>query len=113
SYNARRIATMSGREEYPPNEGDATVDKLKNWFQITPAVRVEFNIGDKDFTSQLVDVQKANPDVIAFFGNPAEAAIAMRQAKELGLKQPFFVGSNMVDPGLVTVAKTSAAGVSG
>ncbi|TMG83057.1 MAG: hypothetical protein E6H76_15255 [Betaproteobacteria bacterium] len=80
---------------------------------MAPAVRVEFNIGDKDFTPQLVEVQKANPDVIAFFGNPAEAAIAMRQAKELGLKQPFFVGSNMVDPGLVTVAKSSAEGVMG
>jgi len=104
---------MSGREEYPRNEGDATVDKLKNWFQITPAVRVEFNIGDKDFTSQLVEVQKANPDVIAFFGNPAEAAIAMRQAKELGIKQPFFVGSNMVDPSLINAAKSNAEGVMG
>ena len=37
----------------------------------------------------------------------------MRQAKELGLKQPFFVGSNMVDPALVTAAKTSAEGVTG
>jgi branched-chain amino acid transport system substrate-binding protein len=70
-YKAKRIAIMSGREEYPRNEGDATVDKLKNWFQMAPAVRVEFNIGDKDFTPQLVEVQKANPDVIAFFGNPA------------------------------------------
>ena len=41
---------MSGREEYPRNEGDATADKMKNWFQMAPAVRVEFNIGDKDFT---------------------------------------------------------------
>ena len=113
NYKAKRIAIMSGREEYPRNEGDATVDKLKNWFQMAPVARVEFNIGDKDFTPQLVDVQKANPEVIAFFGNPAEAAIAMRQAKELGLKQPFFVGSNMVDPSLVTVAKTSAEGVTG
>ena len=112
-YKAKRIAIISGREEYPRNEGDATVDKLKSWFQMAPAVRVEFNIGDKDFTPQLVDVQKSNPDVIAFFGNPAEAAIAMRQAKELGLKQPFFVGSNMVDPGLVTAAKSSAEGVMG
>ena len=112
-YKAKRIAIMSGREEYPRNEGDATVDKLKNWFQITPAVRVEFNIGDKDFTSQLVEVQKANPDVIAFFGNPAEAAIAMRQAKELGIKQPFFVGSNMVDPSLINAAKSNAEGVMG
>ena len=112
-YKGRRIAIMSGREEYPRNEGDATVDKLKSWFQVAPVVRVEFNIGDKDFTPQLVDVQKANPDVIAFFGNPAEAAIAMRQAKELGLKQPFFVGSNMVDPSLVNAAKANAEGVIG
>jgi branched-chain amino acid transport system substrate-binding protein len=110
---SKRIAIMSGREEYPRNEGDATVDKLKNWFQLAPVSRVEFNIGDKDFTAQLVTVQKANPDVIAFFGNPAEASIAMRQAKELGLKQPFFVGSNMVDPALVTAAKASAEGVTG
>jgi branched-chain amino acid transport system substrate-binding protein len=60
-----------------------------------------------------VQVQKANPDVIAFFGNPAEAAIAMRQAKELGLTQPFFVGSNMVDPALVSAARQSAEGVAG
>ena len=112
-YKAKRIAIMSGREEYPRNEGDATVDKLKTWFQAAPVARVEFNIGDKDFTPQLVEVQKANPEVIAFFGNPAEAAIAMRQAKELGLKQPFFVGSNMVDPALVTAAKASAEGVTG
>jgi len=112
-YPGKRIAIMSGREEYPRNEGDATVDKLKTWFSVAPSVRVEFNIGDKDFTSQLVEVQKANPDVIAFFGNPAEAAIAMRQARELGLKQPFFVGSNMVDPSLVMAAKSNAEGVVG
>ena len=112
-YKAKRIAIMSGREEYPRNEGDATADKLKTWFQMAPVARVEFNIGDKDFTPQLVEVQKSNPDVIAFFGNPAEAAIAMRQAKELGLKQPFFIGSNMVDPALVAAAKTSAEGVMG
>ena len=112
-YKAKRIAIMSGREEYPRNEGDATVAKLKTWFNLEPVTRVEFNIGDKDFTSQLVQVQKAAPDVIAFFGNPAEAAIAMRQAKELGLKQSFFVGSNMVDPGLVTAARQSAEGVAG
>ena len=113
NYKAKRVAIMSGREEYPRNEGDATVDKLKSWFQIAPVARVEFNVGDKDFTPQLVEVQKANPEVIAFFGNPAEAAIAMRQAKELGMKQPFFVGSNMVDPSLVNAAKASAEGVVG
>ncbi len=112
-YKAQKIAIMSGREEYPRNEGDATVTKLKAWFNVTPVARVEFNIGDKDFTPQLVEVQKAAPEVIAFFGNPAEAAIALRQAKELGLKQPFMVGSNMVDPALITVARGASEGVTG
>lgn len=109
----KRIAIMSGREEYPRNEGDATVTKLKSWFDIAPVARVEFNINDKDFTGQLVEVQKSNPDIVAFFGNPAEASIAMRQAKELGIKQPFFVGSNMVDPSLIAAARTNAEGVAG
>ena len=112
-FKTKKIGIMSGREEYPRNEGDATVTKLKDWFGLAPVARVEFNIGDKDFTPQLVQMQKAGPDVIAFLGNPAEAAIAMRQAKELGLKQPFFVGSNMVDPALVLAARTSAEGVTG
>ena len=112
-FKTQKIAIVSGREEYPRNEGDATVAKLKAWFNVTPVTRAEFNIGDKDFTPQLVEVQRAAPDVIAFLGNPAEAAIAMRQAKELGMKQPFFVGSNMVDPALITVGRAATEGVTG
>jgi branched-chain amino acid transport system substrate-binding protein len=108
-----KVAILSGREEYPKNEGDALTAQLKNWYQTAPVKRAEFNIGDKDFTPQLLDIQGANPQVIAIFGNPAEAAIAMRQAKELGMNQSFFVGSNMVDQGLLSAAKQSAEGTSG
>jgi branched-chain amino acid transport system substrate-binding protein len=108
-----KVAILSGREEYPKNEGDALTAQLKNWYQTAPLKRAEFNIGDKDFTPQLLDIQGANPQVIAIFGNPAEAAIAMRQAKELGMNQSFFVGSNMVDQGLLSAAKQSAEGTSG
>jgi branched-chain amino acid transport system substrate-binding protein len=110
---AQKIGIISGREEYPRNEGDALTKQLLKWYEITPAKRAEFNIGDKDFTPQLLEMQQADPQVIAFFGNPAEAAIAMRQARELGLNQPFFVGSNMVDQGLLTAAGPAADGVSG
>ena len=81
---ATKIAILNGREEYPKNEGDALTAQLKNWYQAAPVKRAEFNIGDKDFTPQLLEIQGADPQVIAIFGNPAEAAIAMRQAKELG-----------------------------
>jgi branched-chain amino acid transport system substrate-binding protein len=110
---AKQIGIISGREEYPKNEGDALTKQLQKWYEIAPVKRVEFNIGDKDFTPQLLELQQANPQVIAFFGNPAEAAIALRQAKELGLTQPFFVGTTMVDQGLLTAAGPAAEGVSG
>jgi branched-chain amino acid transport system substrate-binding protein len=109
----QKIAIMSGREEYPKNEGDALTRQLQSWYGIAPVKRVEFNIGDKDFTPQLLEIQQAAQQVIAFFGNPAEAAIALRQAKELGLNQPFFVGTTMVDQGLLTAARQAAEGVAG
>ncbi|MGF6350880.1 ABC-type branched-subunit amino acid transport system substrate-binding protein [Variovorax sp. W2I14] len=70
-YQAKRIVLMTSRDEYSRNEGDATVAKLKAWFSIEPESRLEFNNGDKDFTSQLIAAQRANPDVIAVFGSPA------------------------------------------
>lgn len=112
-YKGQRIAIMNGREEYPKNEGNALDAKLQAWFKLPAVKRVEFNIGDKDFTPQLLDIKGANPDVIAFFGNPAEAAIALRQAKELGINAKIFVGTTMVDLNFINVAKANAEGVSG
>jgi branched-chain amino acid transport system substrate-binding protein len=81
---AQKIGIISGREEYPKNEGDALTKQLQKWYEIVPVKRAEFNIGDKDFTPQLLELQQTNPQVIAFFGNPAEAAIALRRRGSLG-----------------------------
>jgi branched-chain amino acid transport system substrate-binding protein len=111
--SAKKIGIISGREEYPKNEGDALTKQLQKWYETAPVKRVEFNIGDKDFTPQLLELQQADPQVIAFFGNPAEAAIALRQAREFGLAQRFFVGTTMVDQGLLTAAGPAAEGATG
>lgn len=110
---AQKVAIMNGREEYPKNEGNALAEQLKAGYGVSVVARAEFNIGDKDFTPQLLSIKNAAPDAIAFFGNPAEASIAMRQAKEFGIKQPFFVGATMVDANFLNVAKANAEGASG
>ena len=110
---AKKVAIMNGREEYPKNEGNALANALKDLYKVDVVTRAEFNIGDKDFTPQLLEIKKSDPQVIAFFGNPAEAAIALRQARELGLNQRFFVGATMVDKGFVAAAKENAEGVTG
>jgi len=110
---AKKVAIMNGREEYPKNEGNALATTLKDVYKADIVSRVEFNIGDKDFTPQLLEVKKSGAQVIAFFGNPAEAAIAMRQARELGIDQKFFVGATMVDKAFTAAAKENAEGATG
>jgi branched-chain amino acid transport system substrate-binding protein len=110
---AKKVAIMNGREEYPKNEGNALATTLKDVYKAEIVSRVEFNIGDKDFTPQLLEVKKSGAQVIAFFGNPAEAAIAMRQARELGIDQKFFVGATMVDKAFTAAAKENAEGATG
>lgn len=110
---AKKVAIMNGREEYPKNEGNALATTLKDVYKVDVVSRVEFNIGDKDFTPQLLEVKKSGAQVIAFFGNPAEAAIAMRQARELGIDQKFFVGATMVDKAFTAAAKENAEGSTG
>jgi branched-chain amino acid transport system substrate-binding protein len=112
-FKGKKVAIMNGREEYPKNEGNALEKYLQSWFSIAPVKRTEFNIGDKDFTPQLLEIRSAAPDVIAFFGNPAEAAIALRQAKELDVKARIFVGTTMVDQNFLAAAKENAEGVAG
>lgn len=113
AMKAKAVAIMNGREEYPKNEGNALANQLKAGYGVNVVARAEFNIGDKDFAPQLLEIKKANPDVIAFFGNPTEASIALRQAREFGLSQPFFVGATMVDSAFIAAGKANVEGARG
>jgi branched-chain amino acid transport system substrate-binding protein len=110
---AKRIAILSGSDEFPKNEGDATERLLDKWYGIKPLLRVEFKVGDKDFTPQLLKIKEANPEVIMTLGHVTEAAIIVRQARELGLRQPIFGSGAMVDNALIANAGLAAEGFMG
>jgi branched-chain amino acid transport system substrate-binding protein len=110
---AKKIAILSGADEFPKNEGDATERLLQQWFNLKPLLRVEFKVGDKDFTPQLLKIKEANPEIIMSFGHVTEAAIFLRQARELGIRQPFFGSGAMVDNALIANAGYAAEGFMG
>jgi branched-chain amino acid transport system substrate-binding protein len=112
-HKAKKIAILSGRDEYTKNEGDFLTRQLKEVHGVTPVVRSELNIGDKDFTPQLLQIQQANPDLVAVLGYPNEVIIALRQARELGLNQPFFVSAATVEDSVAKIAGRAAEGISG
>jgi secondary thiamine-phosphate synthase enzyme len=66
--------------------------------------------GDKDFKSVLTSVKSANPDVIYFGGMYPEAALMVKQAREIGLNAIFLGGDGAMDQKLVEIAGPSAEG---
>jgi branched-chain amino acid transport system substrate-binding protein len=108
--NAKQIGIISSYDEYSKNEADAVARHLKAWFNLEPVKRVEFNIADKDFTSQLLELKQSNADVIFISSHPAAGAIILRQARELGLTQPFFGGATMTDNAVPANARSAAEG---
>jgi branched-chain amino acid transport system substrate-binding protein len=108
---ADKIAILSGRDEYA-KEGDALTRLLKTWWNVTPLTRQEFNVGDKDFTPQLLAIKNAAPQVLEISANPTEGEIILRQARELGITATIFGGATMLDPSVPTNDKFIAEGFS-
>lgn len=109
----KRLAIIAGSDELPKNEANETTRFLKNGYKIEPVVRLEYKVGDTDFTPQLLKIKDSNPDLIMLNGNLTEAVIIVRQARELGLKQPFFGSGTMVDNALIAKGAAAAEGFMG
>jgi branched-chain amino acid transport system substrate-binding protein len=69
-----------------------------------------FSSGDTDFRAQLSSLKSLQPDVIFLPGYYTEAALILREARQLGVKAPFVGGEGWDSPSLVAVAGKSAEG---
>ncbi|PTX91785.1 ABC transporter substrate-binding protein [Opitutus sp. ER46] len=69
-----------------------------------------FSEGDKDFRAQLTAVKATNPDVVFVPAYYTEAALIVRQARDLGLTMPFIGGDGWEDDQLM---KTGGSAMNG
>jgi len=69
-----------------------------------------FSSGDTDFRAQLSSLKSLQPDVIFLPAYYTEAALILREARQLGVKAPFVGGEGWDSPSLVGVAGKSADG---
>lgn len=69
------------------------------------AIRDGYNVGDRDFTSILTRMRSARPDAVMHGGVSTEAALIVRQMRQIGMKQPYLGHS-----GFQTVAYVQAVG---
>lgn len=71
---------------------------------------LDFNSGDKDFNAQLTAIKAASPDAVCVPGYYTEAALICIQARQLGLKVPFFGGDGWESEKLTEIGKDAVEG---
>lgn len=90
---AKRVALLSQSDEYGQRGADSVVKRLKERHTMAPAAHEVFNVGDTDFTSQVLRVRDARPDALIVYGYIAPSSTIVRQAKQLGVEAKI-IGSN-------------------
>jgi branched-chain amino acid transport system substrate-binding protein len=69
-----------------------------------------FSSGDTDFRAQLSSLKSLQPDVVFVPAYYTEAALILREARQLGVKAKFVGGEGWDSPSLISVAGKSADG---
>lgn len=70
-----------------------------------------FNAQDTSVSPQLIKIQQANPDVVVVWSNNPGPIIVLRNARDVGIKQPFFVSYANTTNAFPVQAGAAAEGV--
>lgn len=107
----KKVAVMNGADEFSQSLADEVLGLIKKQYGVEVLTQQKYNPGDTDFSSQLLAVKRANPEMILIFGLYVEAARAIRQARELGITVPIKGDTSMMNSGLLTIAGPAAEGL--
>ncbi|HAF70040.1 MAG: Amino acid/amide ABC transporter substrate-binding protein, HAAT family [Acetothermia bacterium 64_32] len=67
--------------------------------------------GDRDYTAQLTEISRTNPDIIYTPNYYTEVALLARQARDLGLTQPILGADGLYAPELVEIGGEAVEGI--
>lgn len=107
----KKVAVMNGADEFSQSLADAVIKILKEKYSVEILTQQKYNPGETDFSSQLLAVKQTNPDYVLMYGFYVEAARAVRQSRELGIKTPFKGDTSMMNSGFLTIAGPAAEGM--
>jgi branched-chain amino acid transport system substrate-binding protein len=110
SKGHKRVAILQVQTDY--GEGIAGVFK-RNFEQGggTVVLLDKYNQQESNFRSLLAKVRSANPNVIYCIGYYTDAALAIKQARELGLKQTVVTTTTVEDPQFLNIGGAAVEGV--
>lgn len=104
----KNVAILHDDTLYSKGLANSTRDLLKR-----KGVQIIFDgsltAGRDNYKDILLQIKKTKPDVVFFTGYYPEAAVLLRQKKELGWKVPIIGGDASNNPDLVNIAGKKAA----
>jgi branched-chain amino acid transport system substrate-binding protein len=98
NLKAKRPAIIYNSNDFGVGGFDAMTARFKDQWNLDFVAAEKYNVGDQDFTSQLLKIKSANPDALIVHAFAADAGIIVRQAKQLGLNVPLIGGGGTPTP---------------
>jgi branched-chain amino acid transport system substrate-binding protein len=109
-FKAKKIAIVNQSDEFGKYGAQYIQERMGKEYGLKPIAHEVYNLGDVDFVSQIMRLKQSAPDVILLYAFPKEAAILLRQSKELGLKGQWVGSMSIADRSFTKLAGEAAAG---
>lgn len=74
-------------------------------------IEERFDNGETDFSMQLKNIQRVDPDAVLIWGNATESALVLNQMREMGMKQPVYASDRIVSEEFLKIAGSNAEGI--
>jgi branched-chain amino acid transport system substrate-binding protein len=102
-----KIALIHDTNEFGRGGAEALKETLAAK-KIVPLVEEGYNTGDKNFTAQLLNIQKSGAKVLLGWGHPLENGLIMKQLKEMGINIQLIGAAPYGHPVALNLAKDAA-----
>ncbi|MFB3920356.1 MAG: ABC transporter substrate-binding protein [Terriglobia bacterium] len=106
----KRIGVLRTQTRYA-RIGVGVFSDMARRMQRQPVLEVKFDRGDTDFSRQLRMLRDANIEGLVIWAEWPEAALVLKQMREMGMKQPVFSSSRTAYPKLIETAGPAAEGL--
>ena len=95
---SKRPAILYVSDDYGKGGYELVGKRLEEKYKLKLVAAEQYNKGDQDFSAQLLRIKQANPDSVQIWAFAPDAAIIVRQAKELGITVPLYGSASTATP---------------
>jgi len=109
SLKLNKIGVIFVNDDFGKAGADRVVQNIKD-LGLTPVGVESHNAEDKDFSAQLARLRDAGAQMVILWTHDNEAALIVRQAKQLGLPIKFAGSTSLSQPVFIKLAGDAAEG---